>query len=615
MKQAAALLRADSLLGQCPTVALARLLPSCETRSLSAGQTLYRAGTPATHLYLRANGQLQLTTPDGMSRMAGTRFGEEALTDADHYVADAIATTPVTLIGLPRASLLPLLAEQPALKAALLQALLATLSHSSPDDGTAPPEQTAPPQQPTPSTPRLIGWLMTLIAPPVIFWLASQAGLERNASLFLAIFAATVVMWAGSLVDDYLPGLFAVMAVLIAGLVPPPVILSGFASDGFMMALSILGLSAVLVSSGLSYRTLLWMLHHLPPTRFWQNLGLTSLGIFLTPLIPTINGRAALLAPFSIDMTKSLRLTPQGIAASQLAISAFAGISLLSASFLSSKSVNFVIFGMLPAQAQGQYQGFKWLLAAAASSLTLLIAHLLASALLLRSTEQPRLKHEDVTLQRELLGPLSRREWAALLGIGVFIGGMLTATVHQVQAPWLGLAIFYGLLLFGSLSRKELKEQIDWPFLLYLSGLTGLVSTFNTLGLDQQLAAALPGLGNVMREQFALFVLLLFGLILIIRLAVPISATIVILASLLMPVAEINGVNPWVVGFIILLLGEIWFLPYQCSYYLQWREIHRNQPRPLYDEHRFLSYNALMNLARLAAVYVSLPFWKAAGLL
>lgn len=613
MNAEAVLLRGDPVLGKCRAVALARLLPALEERSYAAGAVLHRAGDVADGLYLLVSGQVRLQTPDGQSRAPdGCRFGEECITAGEHYLADAVAETPVTVRYLPRDSLRALLNDHPALKAELVQSLMLTMTGKPPQPPAArDPAKATKSAEPT--WMRLLGWLAAILVPLGVLWLTREQGMDRNAGMFLAIFSATVVMWAWSLVDDYLPGLFAVMAILIAGVVPAPVILSGFASDGFMMAMSILGLGTVLVSSGLGYRTTLLMLRHLPESRFWQNLGLTALGVFLTPLVPTINGRVALVAPFYIDMTKSLRFNLQGPAATQLAVSAFAGVSLFSAIFLSSKSVNFAVFGMLPVQSQDQYQGFKWVAAAAAVALTLLAAHYLLTALMFRRAEPPRLSRERVDAQLAMLGRVNAREWAALLGVFVFIAGMLTADLHQVQAPWMGLTIFYGLLLFGSLSRKELKEKIDWPFLLYLSGLAGLVSAFNHLGLDQLLASALPGLGATMRDSFGIFVLLLFGLIFVIRLAVPISATIVILASLLMPVAENSGVNPWVVGFIVLLLGEVWFLPYQCSYYLQWQEINRGQP--LYDERRFLQYNALMNVARLAAVYASMPFWKAFGLL
>lgn len=600
----------DPVLAKCNYAILSRLLPYIEERSYAAGEPLYRAGEAADGLYLLTSGEAQLHTPDGATQTPGcARLGEESATDAGSYLADAIALTPLTALYLPRDSLLPLLSAQPTLKSEFMFALM---NRTTSNRLQVREPVAAAPKKPD-GVPRLVGWLTAIVLPLAVLLLGAKYGMDRNAAMFLAIFSATVTMWAFTLVDDYVPGLFAVMAILIAGLVPTPVVLAGFASDGFLMAMSILGLSTVIVASGLGYRVMLLLLRHLPNSRFWHNFGLAFVGFFLTPLIPSINGRLALVTPFYIDMVQNVGYSRQREAATQLMVSAFTGVSLFSAMFLSSKTVNFAVLGLLPVQMQDQFQGFKWLIASGVVALVLLAAYAASTFWLFRSAEKPRLSKERVASQLELLGHMKQREWAALLGIAVFILGLLTASMHRVSPPWLGLAILYGLLLFGSLSKKELKEKIDWPFLLYLSGLTGMVSAFNYLGLNHMLAAALPGLGPYMQDSFGLFVLMLFGVIFVIRLAVPISATIVILATLFMPLAEIYGVNPWVVGFVILVLGEVWFLPYQCSYYLQLQAV--NRANPLYQEKTFLLYNGLMNVARLAAVYASIPYWKAIGLL
>lgn len=607
------LLLRDPILAKCNYATLSRLLPYLEERRYATGEHLYHAGEPADGLYLLTSGEARLLTPDGETHVldggSGARLGEECATDAVSYLAEAVAATPLTVLFIPRDSLLPLLAAHPILKSEFMFALMNHMTGNRPQ--TREPKAAVPKKSGGVSA--IIGWLTAIVLPLVVLHLSAKYGMDRSNSMFLAIFSATVVMWMFALVDDYVPGLFAVMAILIAGLVPTSVVLSGFASDGFMMAMSILGLSTVIVASGLGYRAMLLLLRHLPNSRFWHNFGLSLIGFFLTPLIPSINGRVSLVTPFYVDMVQTLRFSRQRKAATQLGVSAFTGASLFSAMFLSSKTVNFAVFSLLPVQTQDQFQGFRWLISAGVAALVLLAAYAASAAWLFRSEEKPQLSKDRIASQLELLGRIKSREWAALLGIAVFILGLLTASLHRISPPWLGLAILYGLLLFGSLSKKELKEKIDWPFLLYLSGLTGMVSAFNYLGLDQMLAAALPGLGAYMRDSFGMFVLMLFGLIFVIRLAVPISATIVILATLLMPLAEIYGVNPWVVGFVILMLGEIWFLPYQCSYYLQLQAVNRSNP--LYREKSFLLYNGLMNFARLAAIYASIPYWKAIGLL
>ena len=63
----------------------------------------------------------------------------------------------------------------------------------------------------------------------------------------------------------------------------------------------------------------------------------------------------------------------------------------------------------------------------------------------------------------------------------------------------------------------------------------------------------------------------------------------------------------------ILVLGEMWFFPYQCSYYQQFQQQTRNCE--FYDEHSFLRFNWLSNGLKLASVYASIPWWKMLGFL
>lgn len=458
-----------------------------------------------------------------------------------------------------------------------------------------------------------VGWLCTLLLPVLILFESPGWGLHGDAPAFLAIFSATVCMWVFSLVDDYVPGLFALFAFLVLDLAPPAQILAGFASDGFFLAMSILGIGTLIVASGLSYRFQLWLLLRLPDRGIWRELGLFITGSLLTPVVPSANGRCALVAPLVADMAELLHAPAGGKAATRLAVSAFGGATLLSATFLSSKSVNFVIFGLLPSQTQSQFQWLNWALAGIVVAAALFVFQFAGMGLYFRGAPPLRLPKGQVAAQLALLGPMRRREWASLCGIVLFTLGVSTTSIHQIAPPWLALAILYVLLQFGFLRKNEFKEKIDWPFLMYLGGLVGISSGFVAAGLDQWLAAQLSGLGELMRTDLRLFVLLLFGALFVIRLAVPISATIVIVATVLIPLAEIQGANPWVIGMVVLVLGEMWFFPYQCSYYVQFREGVGREG--LFDERRFLVFNAFMNVARIAAIYLSIPYWDVLGLL
>lgn len=608
----AARLLADPLIGDAGRAGLARLLAHASQRQFAAGAPIYAAGDSADYCYLLVSGAVQLVAPPAAGRpVRSGRFGEEAACAAQVYLTAAMATEHTTVLCLPRSALLALAEAHPGLKAELLFALASHLSGES---------LTTPPPSP-PSPPRAHagyrrhsapGWLLVIALPLLTLLYGDHLAIGRGGVIFLAIFAATVTMWICNLVDDYIPALFALMATLLTGLVPVPVILSGFASDGFMMALSTLALGTVVVSSGLGYRAMLLLLRRLPNHQRWHNAGLFATGLLLTPIIPTANGRIALLAPFYADMVDNLQLQRCGRAATRLAVSCFGGGTLFSAIFITSKSVNFAVFGLLSPQLQDQFQWMGWLQAALVSGAVLLLAQAIAIAAGGRNREQPQLPSARLAAQCQLLGPLSSREWAALGGTAFMVIGIVTGAIHKVQAPWLGFAMLFGLLLCGMLGKQELKEKIDWTFLLYLSGITGIVSAFNHLGLDRVLAAQLSVLGNGMRDHFSLFVLALYGAVNLLRLAAPSNAVSVILATVLMPLAQVNGINEWLVGFIILVFSEIWWFPYQCSYYLPLQQLNRDSA--LYHDRRFLLLNGGLNLARLLAVYAAFPYWTMLGI-
>ncbi|MFZ3018166.1 MAG: SLC13 family permease [Gallionella sp.] len=602
----------DPIISKSQNESLARMVRNVHEKCFKAGETIYRAHADADMLYLIESGTVELVTPEGKRvTMDGTRFGEEAATDVPCYLSDAVAATDVVAFAVPRTSLIGLNQYNPGHKAEFYFSLLANFGGEEVRRAsTAQSERQVPKGR---EGIEAFGWLLAILVPLGIMLLTEQWGVGREVRTFLAIFSAAIVMWVFELVDEFIPGLFAVLMILALGLVPPKVVLGGFASDGFFMAMSILGLGTVVVYSGLSFRCLLWLLRYLPGTNVGHNFGLLFTGYLINPVIPSINARTVMMAPFLIDMVETVKFHLRGKAATRLAISAFTGATLFSATFLTSRSINFVIYGMLSPQEQQHFSWIYWLFSTSVAAVAMLALYLLAVKLMFGSAERPQLSKQQVDVQMQLLGNIKQREWAAIAGIVLFTIGIVTTSIHNIQPPWMGMAILYGLLLFGFLSRSEFKEKTDWPGLVYLGTLIGVIGTFNYLGLDKLLTAELAVLGEVLRTSFGLFVALLFVVIFVMRLAFPNTATIAICATIFMPVASQAGVNPWVIGFILLLLGDMWVFPYQCPHYQQFQELVRE--KRIYDEGAFLKFNMLMNLVRLAGVYAAIPFWAALGLL
>jgi len=609
--RAADRLTADPIISRSLHESLARMLRNVHEKRFKPGETIYRAETDASTMYLLQSGTVELISPAGKRILIdSTRFGEEAATDIPHYLSDAVALTDVVAFTIPRTSLIGLNQYNPGHKAEFYFSVLANFGGEKVRKASGPQKLAG---SKTREWFQAGGWLIAILLPLAVMLYGGDYGLDRETRAFLAIFGATVVMWVFELVDEFVPGLFAVLTTLALGIAPTKVVLSGFASDGFFMAMSILGLGTVVVLSGLSFRFLLWLLRYLPNSPAGHNLGLLLTGFILTPIVPSINARTVLAAPFLIDMVETVKFEFRGRAATRLAIAAFTGATLLSAAFMTSRSVNFVIYGLLSQQQQQHFQWVYWVFASLGTAAAMLAIYFVSVSLFFRSSEKSHLSKEQVEVQLRLLGGIKNREWAAIAGVLIFALGVVTTSIHNIQPPWMGMAILYGLLLFGFLRKAEFREQTDWPSLVYLGSLVGIVGVFNYLGLDTWMTGKLSVLGGVLQYSFSLFVAVLFALVFALRLVFPNTATIAICATIFMPIAAQAGINPWVIGFMLLLFGDMWVFPYQCPHYQQFQEIVRQ--KRLYDEAAFLRFNLFMNFVRLTGVYATIPFWTALGLL
>lgn len=591
-----------------------RLMPQVSERALMPGEVLASAGEPAECFFLLSAGSLQVSSHLGVQGIfADGIFAAEAGLGQAHYLytLTAVEATQVVVIN---ARYAPGVWSEATRQRLLLDALLRL---------TKPVESAPPVPEPSPveeaqrfswrDAIQLLGWILTMALPVLIVqWPEAQA-LPTNTRLFLAVFASTIMLWMFELLPDYVAGLLAVLVVLVLGITPSSVILEGFQSSGFFLALSIFALAAVVVSSGLVYRLSLWLIKKAPPTQKFYNAAVTCAGLLMTPILPSANGRVELIMPLVDDLSRTLGFRRPGPNTQQLAVSAFMGIALFSPWFLTSKSINFLVFGMLPIQIQDSFHWLNWCLAASVAGLVLLGSHLLLTQLLFRNLEEPQVDHEQVEAQWQALGPMSFAEWGAAIAILLLMLGVMTASWHSIHPAWVSLGLMLVFLGLGVLGRKDFQRQLDWPFLFMLGALIGLANAVHHLGIDQLVARELGWLTYLMRDNVHLFVAALAGMILVIRFALSINATVVLVGSLLLPIASSVGVNPWVIGFMILMFAEGFILPYQCSYYVpfaQW-----NRRLRLFDERRFLLFNLWTFLTRLLAIYASLPFWKALELI
>ena len=284
---------------------------------------------------------------------------------------------------------------------------------------------------------------------------------------------------------------------------------------------------------------------------------------------------------------------------------------LFSPMLLTSKSSNLTVYSLLPQQVQDQFQGAFWLAAAAVAALTVTLVHLLASRWSFAREEQTPLPKARLRTQLALLGPMCVPEQAALLGFVLFVAGAVTVPWHHINPAWLAAFILVALLLTGLVSKQDFQQKIDWPMIFFLLSLDGLSRCISYIGLDSALSQAIGSSFDFVHGSLWLFIPLALAVTLVLRLALPITAGMVVAAVVLMPVAAAQGIHPWVVCFLTALFSDMWFKPYQSSSYLQ--VVNSGYTR-YFAAPAFMRYNHLMNAARVLAAYASVPYWDWLGL-
>ncbi len=467
-----------------------------------------------------------------------------------------------------------------------------------------------------------LGWTLALIVPMLVYFLFHQsnpAAAARSTGIFIGVVSLAVCIWVFDLTPAFVPALLIIIVTILFDVVPKDVALSGFTSDAFFICLAIFIFAAQVASSGLIYRAALLFMRWLPESNLSQSLIVFASGTVLTTIIPSPLGRSALLNPLVFDLIdKTHKTDGKKIETTPLIISGLQGTTLLSTIFLTGNPLNLVMLGFFTTQTQYRFQWLNWLQATLIVGVILVVGYL---AILVwqarKSNLQPMAKTQIDELLNKL-GPVKNSEWGALIGMTVFGVGILTQSYHHIEPVWLAFGIALVLYLYGALTAKDLRSNIDWPTLLFVAAIVSWGPIMSSLHLNTLIGNQVKALklDVLMQNSFLLGIGFLALIIILIRFVFPGGPTFIILMSALIPLANSTGISPWVLGFIALTISEGFILPYQHgAFSLMVEELKTRGLEDTYNMSDILISNALLLALRVVAIYVTILYWKAIAIL
>jgi hypothetical protein len=600
-------LKEEAIFNDLSEEELAKLVGAGEICNIQAGSVVYKFGDNANFLYVIISGSVRISNEfnEELTHESGF-FGEEVAT-LDSYITSATAVSDLVLLQLNKQTLLDLQLQKP--KLTINTGALTLARHLGTRTGKKEVEQKK--LTSTLSNKDKLGWFLSAVLPIAFFFIAQSSGFSSHASIFIAIISAVILMWSFSIVDEFIPPIVAMVACILTGLAPPNVALAGFATPALLILLGIYALTGAITQSGLSYRLVLNLIKILPRSAFTNQIVLLFSGFLLSFVTPSGNNRISLLLPVFRDMVTGLKLGKQSSHATALMAATFGGAMIFSPMLAVSKSANISAVSLLPESLQQQFLGFYWLYCALFFIIGIVAVHLILIRIIFSNSSTVPINEAILTSQLECLGPMKSAEKLVASIFFSYILFCVTYSIHQINLSVISGVLLISLLLFGAYSKIDFKNLTDWPMIFFLLGVDSLMNIMGYLGLDQSLAQSVQYLYQFIDGRLWLFLLAACATILIIRLALPLTAGMLTSFAILLPVSLSQHIHPWICLFVCAVFSDIWFLRYQSSVYLQARS---TIGLSIYSERKFLIYNWCLNIGRVLVVFASIPWWIYLGL-
>lgn len=584
---------------------LARIITAGETVLFEAGKSIFTTQDKADFIYLVLEGEVSLTqNAQKTNKREGDFLGCEGFLKACTYQSNAITNTKVSLYKIHKIIFNKITQQSPDL---IKLFCISNLDQSIIIEDTTPPNKEAF------SHPLriIVGWMLAFITPILTYHLLGDA-LTFPGRFFISIFTSCIALWTFNITYEFVPGLLIIISCLTLGIAPPNIVLSGFTSDTYLLILSLSGVAAVVVSSGILYRIVAIMLHYLPMRSSWHVIGLFSLGALMTPIIPSIINRTRLIANVFNEIIDILKINRNSVLATKFAAAAFAGTSCLSSVFVTGSIMNFTALGLLPLQERLQISSIGWTFAALIPAIIMMLTNLFGLSLFFHTREKIHLTKDVSKVHLEVLGSLKKPEWEAIIATIFFVVALVILPSQQINIAILGLFLFFAVTALGILSIPNWIARTDWAFLLFIGTVIGIANCFSYLKINESINNIMLPLLQSTSNSYIILSFIILATIMI-RFIMPIGPTFVVMMSLGTSIADYYGINLWLITFTILLITDTWFFPYQCPFYNSFKQDLTSELP--YNEKSLLTYNLLNNAARIIAIFASIPFWKYIGLL
>ncbi|MFW0976766.1 SLC13 family permease [Leclercia pneumoniae] len=301
------------------------------------------------------------------------------------------------------------------------------------------------------------------------------------------IVGITIVLWATSLLPEFITALLFFTAAMTAKIAPPEVIFGGFASSAFWLVFSGFVLGVAIRKTGLADRAARALSTKLTDSWMLMVASVVLLSYALAFVMPSNMGRIALLMPIVAAMAKRAGIADGSRAWFGLALAVGFGTFQLSATILPANVPNLVMSGA----AEGSYGihlNYVPYLLLHTPVLGILKGVILIGLICWLFPGAPK-PPQDLAPSEPMERDEKRLAWllAAVLVMWV------SESWHGIGPAWTGLAAAVIVMLprVGFITGEEFSAGVNMRTCIYVAGILGLAITVTQTGIGNAVGEAL----------------------------------------------------------------------------------------------------------------------------
>ena len=455
-------------------------------------------------------------------------------------------------------------------------------------------------------------WVGTMPAP-------AGSGLGPAAMRALGIILFAIIFFVFEILPMWLTAVLMCLLWAIFHCVTFAVAFASFSGETIWLQIPALAIGAAAAKTGLLKRIALTVMKVFPATFKGQCLALMAAGTVIAPTIPSVTAKSVIAAPIAREISNRLGYEVNSPGASGLYSAMWTGFVCSMPAMLTAGVYPVLLQSLLPEAQKAQFTWGFWLFSMVPWLIVMLVLSYYAIQLIYSPGKSTTtLSKEYFNEQLAAMGAMGRDEKiSAAVLVGCLILWM-SEPIHHITACQVGLLGMIVIWALKVMNNMDFRTRVPWETIVMIGGIVNLGAIIPALKIDKWVGNLMgPTISQYIGNVWVFIPLLAIAIYLIRFFMVAQASTVSIFVVLLLPFCVKAGLNPFVMGIVIVSAVNVWHMLYQNTTHIaaMTASISADNPVPMTNQAGAWKMSVAYMAINVIALVASIPWWKIIGVI